>query len=220
MNTDLHNEEYPRLTPPNVTYANKASLKKKPVVVPLYAKIMAAAAAVALLFGLFWNRSVRHEQELMAELKPVEAVRIETESLLHLTGQRAHFSLPSTPVRKTPTSPMKPVSSAPSETQRRVELPMLTSMPPCAPTLLPSGVMTSFVYPSDIQLLASDEPSYEDTDELSWAREGFQKMTDGRFASFGELLVYGWRSVKGELAQLNESVSDGISSLKQNNKSF
>ena len=35
MNTNLNNEEYPRLTPPNVVYEHKDALKKKAVVIPL-----------------------------------------------------------------------------------------------------------------------------------------------------------------------------------------
>ena len=38
----------------SIVFKDKESLKKKAVILPLYAKIAAAAAVIILLFGLFW----------------------------------------------------------------------------------------------------------------------------------------------------------------------
>ena len=81
MNTEPNLEEYPKLTPPDVVYEHKASLKKT-VVIPLYAKIVAAAAAVVLLFGVFWLRSGLPEQELVAELNAVKVDVLRRKNLI------------------------------------------------------------------------------------------------------------------------------------------
>ena len=227
MTMEHNNEEYPRLTPPTVVYEGKAALKK-PAIIPLWVKVSAAAASVALLVALFWNHPSRPELELMAELSPVKAVGMEMDQPLCMTGQRAHYSefIHST---KKNNPGVKTVVPIVSEEPKRTDLAILASMPSRPIALLPV-VMDDPALMLDNHLmldnplllddpmgeLAMDETESEE-DELSLAKKGFQKMTDGRFDSFGELLEYGWRSVKGELAQFNESVSNGISSIKDYN---
>lgn len=58
----------------SIVFKDKESLKKKAFIVPLYAKIAAAAAVIALLFGLFWlpktENSNSNEQPILVELAP------------------------------------------------------------------------------------------------------------------------------------------------------
>lgn len=216
MTMEHNNEEYPRLTPPSVVYEGKAALKK-PAIIPLWVKVSAAAASVALLVTLFWNHPSRPELELMAELSPVKAVGMVMDQPLRMTGQRAHYVIPS--VKKN-----KPVEKAVvpfvSEEPMRADLTLLASMPSRPAMPLPHASEVTSLMLNDLMgdLAVVETAADEDEDELSLARRGFQKMTEGRFDNFGDMLTYGWRSVKGELAQLNESVSDGITTIKNINR--
>lgn len=218
MRTDQNNpEDYPRLTPPELVYEGKAALRK-PVIVPMFATIISAAAAVALLVTLFWRPSHHRELEMMAVLKPIEAQRIELELPLRMSGQRAHFHITPAVAGKRASSREKTVAPSRSDVPAREYLTQLATLPPCVATAIPSSSASSANLLFGAQPLALNDSFLDDNlDELSWARKEFQKMTDGRFDSFGELLEYGWRSVKGELAQFNESVSNGISSIKDYN---
>lgn len=217
MNTEHHLEEFPRLVPPDVVYKGKSALKKS-AVVPLYAKIASAAAVAALLAVLFWHHPARPEVELMATLKPKDAGCIETPLALCLSGQRARFvNKAKTSVRRSPAkdSPSLPVTS----TASREELPLLAGLSPVGASLLPSADPSYVLFPADNDPVL-DEMEYiawNEEDDLSLARRGFQRMTDGQFDSFGEMLRYGWRSVKTELAQVDETISENISALKQKN---
>ena len=63
-------QDLPTLEPQPIEYEHKETLKKKATIIPLIAKIAAAAAVVALLFGLLWNRNNTTPQEQpMAEQK-------------------------------------------------------------------------------------------------------------------------------------------------------
>lgn len=56
----------------SIVFKDKESLKKKAVILPLYAKIAAAVAIIVLLFGLFWlpktENSNTNEQPILVEL--------------------------------------------------------------------------------------------------------------------------------------------------------
>lgn len=58
----------------SIVFKDKENLKKKAVILPLYAKIAAAVAIIALLFGLFWlpktENSNTNEQPILVELAP------------------------------------------------------------------------------------------------------------------------------------------------------
>lgn len=214
-------EEYPRLTPPEVVYEGKAALKK-PAIIPMYAKIISAAAAVALLVTLFWKPWQRPELPLMAGLSPIASGIIETEQPLRLSGERAHFATSSISVRHESVSQTKPSISKPSTPKqldplKQGDLPLLASLSPCSAQALPSDEPSSLLMLTDLSDAVAESWSLpdEDDEDLSLARKGFQKMTDGKYDGIGDLLRQGWRSVKGELAQLNYSVSDGITSIKQ-----
>lgn len=57
-----------------IVFKDKDNLKKKAVIFPLYAKIAAAAAVIAVLFGLFWlpknEDDSANQQPVLVELKP------------------------------------------------------------------------------------------------------------------------------------------------------
>ena len=214
MNTDLNNEEYPRLTPPEVVYEHKASLKK-PVVIPLYAKIIAAAAAVALLFGICWNRFALPEQELLAELKPVEAKLIVSNEPLALLESQAHFVMPRMAV--------KPSLVQPENTYKRNDLPLLAELQPiAAPTLIstesqPDELLAYNPY-NDIPYNVITNPSFNHESyatDRSLVSRGIAKMTDGECESFADILAEGLRSVKGEMSSLAMTIQSSRDQLRQ-----
>lgn len=205
MNTNLNNEDFPRLTPPDVVYEHKASLKK-PLIVPLYAKITAAAAAVALLFGIFWFRISLPEMELMAELKPIKAERIESNESVLLTESQSHFTVPKKVVK----------TVAP----KRAELPMLAELQPKTATPLTEQEFQSepmflegFYYASnDMPLHEQYEDDYDDKSLIS---RGIYKVTEGEHDSFSGILSEGLQSFKGEMASLAMTIQSSRSQLRQ-----
>ena len=212
-------EEMPQLTAPAVVFENKETLKHKPKVIPMFVKIASAAAAVALLFVLVWKPGSRlRDLEMTAELKPIGAQEVVEEPML-LAESQARFIVPkqTKPVPKQSQDPKVSVSTRASE---MVEVPLLAELQPKGVSSLSSQFFPSVLMASDIsepEFMAYQQPDMDDR-ELSLLRRGFLVMTDGQFDSFGGMLKESWRSVKVELAQLNESVSDGFSTIKQ--KSF
>ena len=219
MNTDPNLEEYPRLVAPDVVYMNKASLKK-PAVIPLYAKVLSAAAAVALLFVFLWKPVRMPQQELTAAMNPIGGVRIETDETLALKDSQAHFNFPkkTSPVVVTKTVPV---------TMKRTETTLLAQLPPQEPVMLPTRNQGSELlildnpYEDALASLTLEEEEngyYDNGREMSFLRRSFLKITDGQYESFGKMLQSGWRSAKGEIAQLNDAVSDGLTSVKSRDR--
>lgn len=217
MNTDLNNEEYPRLTPPEVVYDNKAALKKT-TVIPLYAKITAIAASVALLLGIFWHRSAMPEQELIAELKPIEAQGVVSNNVMVLAESQAHFIVPKKPV--------KPSPARSENTSEKKELPLLAALQPItAPTLVaadPQADMSlaynvSSTYP-DIPYNVIFSPTLNNENfasDLSLIGRGIYKMTDGECESFADVFSEGLQSFKGELTAFATTLQSSRSQLRQ-----
>lgn len=221
MNNDPNLEEYPRLVAPDVVYKNKASLKK-PAVIPLYAKVLSAAAAVALLFVLLWRPLMMPRQELLVAMKPVGDRRI-------LTEEPSLMASCQTPV----VFPGKTVKTAPSKVvpapMKREALPLLVAMEPQTATLptFRYGQLLLERDPLEFYELASwvqeeEDGAYDDHDDsrLSFLRRGFLMITDGQFESFGGMLQSGWQSAKVEIAQLNEAVAESLSSVKPGDSYF
>ena len=213
MNANLNNEEYPRLTPPEVVYEHKASLKK-PVLVPLYAKITAAAAAVVLLFGLFWTRSLTPEQDLMAELKPIEAERIDSNETLTLAESQARFVVPRKTAKPSSTRLEKPV------THVRAEAPMLAELQPkTASELINMEILANEPLASDIYYvfnetsLLQQEENYDS--DLSLVRRGIYRITEGEHDSFSSIIGEGLQTVKGEMASIAMTLQSSRSQLRQ-----
>lgn len=219
MNTDLNNQEYPKLTPPDVVYEHKAALKK-PVVIPLYAKLIAAAATVALLFGIFWHRNTLPEQELLAELKPVEAKTIVSNETFDLAESRANFIVP----KKT----IKSSSIQPEKKDKRNELPLLAELQPItASTLIASEPQFNELLAYNPNVVISDNViSYDENatpslnnenyaTDLSLIGRGIYQMTNGECESFADILVKGFRSVKGEMSSLAMTIQSSRDQLRQ-----
>lgn len=203
MNIDPNLEKYPRLVPPEVVYEHKASLKKS-LVIPLYAKVTAAAAAVALLFGIFWSRSLTPHQELMASLEPVAAGRITTEEPAVLAESQARFIVPKR-AKKSSSPTIKPEVSEKPVASERVEMPLLAGLQPKTAAGLPTQDSPVFMMDSPLMpeaALAYREP--EEENELSMLRKGLLKMTDGQYDSFSSMFSEGWRKAKTELAMAKE----------------
>lgn len=75
LHKDLRTYGNCRLEPDTtIVFKDKDNLKKKAVILPLYAKIAAVAAVIAVLFGLFWlpknEDDNAHQQPVLVELKP------------------------------------------------------------------------------------------------------------------------------------------------------
>jgi hypothetical protein len=218
MNANLNNEEYPRLSPPEVVYEHKASLKK-PVLVPLYAKVTAAAAAVVLLFGLFWTRSLTPEQDLVAELKPIEANHIDSNQIdsyetLTLAESQARFVVPKKIAKLSSTRLEKPV------TNKRAEAPMLAELQPkAAPALINNEFQSDEPLASDIYYAFSETsiPQQEENydSDLSLVRRGIYRITEGEHDSFSSIIGEGLQTVKGEMASFAMTLQSSRSQLRQ-----
>lgn len=74
-----------------IVFKDKENLKKKAVILPLYAKIAAAAAVIAVLFGLFWlpknENDTANQQPVLVELTPKPS-----ENVLNPSGKESVIS--------------------------------------------------------------------------------------------------------------------------------
>lgn len=211
MKTEPNLEEYPRLTPPDVVYEHKASLKK-PVVMPLYAKIAAAAAAVALLLGIFWLRSGLPEQELVAELNAVKVDVLVTEETCPLAESQARFVVPRKAVKP---SVMPNVDVVACE---RAQIPMLAELQPkTALILVPMDYQllqdVDVFYASNDLVTPIEEDAYEE--EMSLVGRSIYKWTDGEHDSFASMVSEGLQSFKTEMASIATTIQSSRSQLRQ-----
>ena len=213
MNTDPNIEDYPRLVPPEVVYEGKAALKK-PVVIPLYVKIASAAAAVALLAGLFWRQSVMPKQPLMAEMTAIKATGVvNTESPL-LAQSDARFTLPKTQTRtktrtetKTKPQPQTQTQTTKPNTVVRETLSPIAALNPQTATLLSKEDDPAYLALSglkDYEPMALLNAAQDTEEDLSILRKGLLKLTDGQYDSFASMFGEGWRKAKTELAMAKE----------------
>ena len=207
--------------PPDVVYENKASLKK-PVVIPLYAKIVSAAAAVALLFGIFWYRSVMPEQELMAELKPIEAVGIVTEKPTVLAVSQAHFIMPKNQRQNAQRKEVKPSTASMEEPVifEKVEMPLLVSLQPkAAPMLMNVEYRPSELLANDVFYANNDAPLlYQEENfdgDMSFVGKSILRWTGGEHDSFAGIFSEGLQSIKTEMALLATTVQSSRDQLRQ-----
>ena len=213
MNTDPNLEEYPRLVPPDVVYENKASLKKT-TVIPLYAKIVSAAAVVALLFGIFWIRSATPKQELMAELKPIESMGIKTDVSMALAESQAHFVVP-----KRALIPSTKRTGRPA-LYEKVEAPLLAELQPRVAPMLevfeqqPDDLLVSDIYYAENEMSFEGQEIAEDSD-LSLVGRGIYRLTGGEHDSFASIFIEGLQSVKNEMTLLATTIQSSRSQLRQ-----
>ena len=216
MKTNLEQEEYPRLTPPEVVYEHKASLKK-PVIIPLYAKVISAAAAVALLFGVVWHRSVMPKPGLMAELKPIEATRIAADEPAALAVSQARFVAPK--------SHPKPVlDKEETAVGEKTETAMLAELKPkAAPMLVNKNDLPDLLFADEVYYALNEvlSPIDDDIDDdlddagLSFVGRSIYKLTEGEHDSFASLLSGELRSIKIEMASVATTIQSSRYQVRQ-----
>ena len=184
-------EELPYLETPNLVYQDKERLKKKTVFVPLFAKIAAAAAAIALLFALFWKpNSTLPQQQLMAELQPIGGVTIETEKASFPTPKERIYQIKYQTVAK-----KKPLISLPEE---RAEMPLLADLHPVSSQsiclsndyLIANNLHSEPVpYRFEPELASiKEEPSYDEDWQPSLLDKGIIWLSQGQYSSLDELV--------------------------------
>ena len=203
-------EELPHLEAPSLVYEDKDSLKKKAVFVPLFAKIVAAAAAIGLLCVLFWKpKETLPQQELMAELQPIEAASLDTgEADFPAPKERPYL------IKKQQITEKKlPVSRL----EGKGETPLLADMQPIstqeirltdnyliANNLLPEPLLYHF----DPEVAFIEEAYfYEDDWEPSLLDKGVIWLTKGQYSSVGELVGGALHRVSHEMVTTTTKIA-------------
>ena len=214
MNIEMNNLDEPRLTPPEVVYEHKASLKKT-AVIPLYAKIASAAAAVALVLTLCWPRPSETPLDINAAIKTIAAKlsvpgdgKIVTDEIL--VANMGTFAA-KVEEHDAAVGQRKAVRQP-----NRQSLPLLAAMPSMASTIETEPLkLTPQSTLSELALAWTPVGLIRDEEADLLAQQGLVEKTEVELVEFGEMLRQGWRSVKGEIAQLNESVGEGFRLLKK-----
>jgi len=193
-------EELPHLKVPTVAYPDKASLKKKGAIVPLYVKIASAAAAAGLLLTVtLWPEKQLPTVELIADLKPILPQRIIT------VGEVT--ALPSRTFRFVqPKAEKKAVSAVPE----RDETTLVAQLEPLRASALPTSThvdepnFESLAYRMSTELAlaqinAQNLNDYEEDErDLSLIGRGIYRLTKGRHDSFLSLITSGLNTAKEE----------------------
>ncbi len=212
LDWDKLTEELPHLEAPAVTYQGKENLKKKGAIVPLYVKIASAAAAAGLLLTVtLWPEKSMPRVEPIANLKPIEISRINSNETIALLPRRITESidpLPRTGLRG------DDMLSEGHITSGRKAIPLLAELPAKTASSLQTDLLwTNFDEP-DFDLMAyrmntelammqfnkndfSDES--EEERDLSLIGKGIYLLTDGRHDSFASIISTGLRTAKKEL---------------------
>ena len=187
---------------------------------------------MALLFGLFWQRSSTPQLELTAALKPIAPKMLVAADGNTTTGEGLALAEKTALVdwttlasarTESPAVQAVNVAEAPRHaTERRPatrrELSLLATM---TQTVTPWAVTPNqaLTDPQDVLMettLADEalawtpEGMIRDEEAELLAQQGFVEKTEVELVEFGEMLRRGWRSVKVEIAQLNESVTDSF----------
>ncbi len=202
----------PYLEAPQVAYEGKEKLKKKAVVVPLYAKIASAAAAAGLLLTVsLWPEKSLPKVEPLAELKPILPGRLitasETTTLPPRTTQFAYTQ----PINKGKTVVSKGIERP--ERIERIETPLVAELEPqkvqTLPTLQnndsPDFDLLAYRMNANQAFAQIDENGFsdatEDERELSLIGKGIFRLTDGRHDSFASLISFGLSKAKQDLTE-------------------
>lgn len=203
-------EELPHLEAPSLVYGSKESLKKKAILVPLFAKIVAAAAAIALLCVLFWKpKETLPLQELMAELQPIEAASLETgETVFPAPKEKTYL------IKKQLITEKQLLVSCLEE---RDETPLLVDLQPIsgqeirftddyliANNLLPEPLLYRF----EPELAFIEETYlYEDDWEPSLLDKGVIWLTKGQYSCVGELVGGALHRVSHEMVTTTTKIA-------------
>ena len=205
-------EELPHLEAPAVTYQDKERLKKKATLVPLYVKIASAAAAAGLLLTVtLWPEKSMPRVEPIANLKPIEVSKINTNEPIVLLPRRATESinpLPRTGIRG------DDLRSEGHLTSKRTAMPLLAELPTKTATALqidlpwtnfdePDFDLMAYRMNTELAMMSFDGNEFSDDAEeerdLSLIGKGIYLLTDGRHDSFASIISTGLSTAKKEL---------------------
>ena len=205
-------EELPHLEAPAVTYQGKENLKKKGTIVPLYVKIASAAAAAGLLLTVtLWPEKSMPRVEPIANLKPIEVSKINTNEPIVLLPRRATESinpLPRTGIRG------DDLRSEGHLTSKRTAMPLLAELPTKTATALqidlpwanfdePDFDLMAYRMNTELAMMSFDGNEFSDDAEeesdLSLIGKGIYLLTDGRHDSFASIISTGLSTAKKEL---------------------
>ena len=212
MDWDELTEELPHLEAPAVTYQGKENLKKKGTIVPLYVKIASAAAAAGLLLTVtLWPEKSMPKVEPIANLKPIEVSKINTNEPIVLLPRRATESinpLPRTGIRG------DDLRSEGHLTSKRTAMPLLAELPTKTATALqidlpwtnfdePDFDLMAYRMNTELTMMSFDGNEFsddaEEERELSLIGKGIYLLTDGRHDSFASIISTGLSTAKKEL---------------------
>ena len=214
LDWDELTEELPKLGVPNLVYENKEALKKRSKKVPLFVQIASIAAALALLFVVFWKQDdTMPKQELIATLKPIAAHTLETETYASTVPSKKTYqfnnqSVKSNRVEKT-------------ETMERENMPLVAEMQPIATkTLELSGSAVREIQPNlplPLYLLNDyyaymDYSDYDDASEYSEEKpslidKGIVWLSDGRYNGFGHFINSALHRAKQDVMETTTKVA-------------
>ena len=197
----------------NEVFQGKESLKKESRVIPLFRKVAAVAAAMVLLFVAFWRRNESLPvQEMVAELKPIEAVQI--------VSMEPEMDIPTV---KMPAVPQQIVTTHTHQSvavSERSEMSLLAVLEPVAAqeaTLSKDYLIAHNLVP-DMQLypmnmdyafaesLMENDFEEEATGFGSLIGRGISQISNGRYGSVGELFGRGMRRATRQVIKTSAKV--------------
>ncbi len=208
LDWDELTEELPHLEAPVLAYENKEGLKKKAAVVPLYVKIASAAAAAGLLLTVgLWSEKTLPKVEPIANLKPIEVSRINTNESIALIPRRATENPTTTTWAKANKTTSTPKASNKKQVaSERDVMPMLAEMQAIeAPSSITSQLLLAqitepdyapYIMPDSHALASYTDDDYE---ESSLGGKGFLRITDGKYESLGSMIQEGLQLAKEEI---------------------
>lgn len=211
LDWDELTEELPHLQASFDTYPDKENLKKRAVTIPLFVKIATLAAAVALLFIVFWKHDeTLPKQEMIAELKPIAASVLEAETRSFVAPKKRSYQ-----VKNQIVNPKK----AETKTER-IEMPILAELPPLPAPELELGAHAYKEIQPNVPLplyflneyYAFEDPHENEEDDdyehrPSLIDKGIIWLSDGRYDSFGNLINSALHQAKKEVVKTTTKVA-------------
>jgi hypothetical protein len=208
LDWDELTEELPHLEAPVLAYDNKERLKKKAAVVPLYVKIASAAAAAGLLLTVgLWPEKSMPKVEPIANLKPIEVSRINSNEPIALVPRRATESMTTTTWATA--NKRASISKSSNKKQMASEREALPKLPEIRTIEAPAAIT------SQLLLAQTTEPDYapyfmsgnyalasytdDDYEETSIGGKGILRITDGKYESLGSMIQEGLQLAKEEI---------------------
>ena len=209
-------EELPHLQASSDTYPDKESLKKRAATIPLFVKISSLAAAIALLFAVFWKQDeTLPKMETIAELKPIAASISEAETTpviippkkIHQVGKQQVIN-----------QSIRPKKTETEEKPERIEVPNLAELQPLPAAELEAGSYLTYReiqpnLPLPLYFLneyyAFENPYEEDGYEHkpSLLDKGIIWLSGGRYDSFGNLVNSALTDAKKEVVKTTTKIA-------------